>query len=268
MHCASAACSAIVILGFWKGSLLTDLREIEVTYTLTPEDVVAFSTIALKGLPEYRTGRRRSIRMQRQALLTVGLLVCAALYGAWQLMSSGSSGASVPLVTLAVVLFLSFARLANPKWYDQASTELARSAASRGELDWIRGEYRLSVDSSGVASSGPHGEGRTKWSGVERVLRDESFTGIVLRSGIAHIVPARAFSDRAEAERFFELCDDLLRAHGAHPASLATEYLDERDALCASCSYNLRGMKVDRCPECGELIDINELKERERRESS
>lgn len=32
-------------------------------------------------------------------------------------------------------------------------------------------------------------------------------------------------------------------------------YLSERDEHCPSCSYNLRGLKVDRCPECNrELV--------------
>lgn len=37
---------------------------------------------------------------------------------------------------------------------------------------------------------------------------------------------------------------------------LLLSFLGERDALCPVCDYNLRGLKVDRCPECAAHLHL------------
>ncbi len=37
---------------------------------------------------------------------------------------------------------------------------------------------------------------------------------------------------------------------------LLTTYLNSRDAPCPVCDYNLRGLKVDRCPECSAYLHL------------
>lgn len=34
------------------------------------------------------------------------------------------------------------------------------------------------------------------------------------------------------------------------------QYLAERDTPCPGCGYNLRGLEQDRCPECGERLEL------------
>jgi len=38
---------------------------------------------------------------------------------------------------------------------------------------------------------------------------------------------------------------------------LLEQFLSERDAVCPGCSYNLRGLKSDRCPECGDGLVLS-----------
>jgi hypothetical protein len=38
------------------------------------------------------------------------------------------------------------------------------------------------------------------------------------------------------------------------------EFLAGRDAPCPGCGYNLRGVAASECPECGQLLDIDDLK--------
>lgn len=38
---------------------------------------------------------------------------------------------------------------------------------------------------------------------------------------------------------------------------LLEQYLDQRDVCCPGCSYNLRGLKSDRCPECGDRLELS-----------
>jgi hypothetical protein len=38
---------------------------------------------------------------------------------------------------------------------------------------------------------------------------------------------------------------------------LLEQFLSERDLVCPGCSYNLRGLKSDRCPECGDELELS-----------
>lgn len=38
---------------------------------------------------------------------------------------------------------------------------------------------------------------------------------------------------------------------------LLEQYLSQRDVACPGCSYNLRELKSDRCPECGDELELS-----------
>ena len=38
---------------------------------------------------------------------------------------------------------------------------------------------------------------------------------------------------------------------------LLQQFLSERDVVCPGCSYNLRGLTSDRCPECGDALELS-----------
>jgi hypothetical protein len=42
------------------------------------------------------------------------------------------------------------------------------------------------------------------------------------------------------------------------------EFLADRDELCPRCRYNLRGLTTSSCPECGEVLRLQTLRERPR----
>lgn len=46
----------------------------------------------------------------------------------------------------------------------------------------------------------------------------------------------------------------MTRIDPASDLAALREYLTERDVACPSCAYNLRGLTVDRCPECNEFL--------------
>jgi hypothetical protein len=43
----------------------------------------------------------------------------------------------------------------------------------------------------------------------------------------------------------------------ARPPHTLQSYLETHDALCDWCGYNLRGVKIKRCPECGGPLDLD-----------
>jgi hypothetical protein len=38
---------------------------------------------------------------------------------------------------------------------------------------------------------------------------------------------------------------------------LLERYLADRDIVCPGCAYNLRGLTSDRCPECGDRLELS-----------
>ena len=38
---------------------------------------------------------------------------------------------------------------------------------------------------------------------------------------------------------------------------LLEQFLSARDVVCPGCSYNLHGLKSDRCPECGDELELS-----------
>lgn len=46
------------------------------------------------------------------------------------------------------------------------------------------------------------------------------------------------------------------------PGTPLEQSLADRDAACPRCGYNLRGLKGERCPECGEPVSLESLENR------
>ena len=68
----------------------------------------------------------------------------------------------------------------------------------------VLGEHRLTVTAETITEETAVSQGTWSWIGVPKVSRSSAYVFIYVQQNMAHIVPARSFSSRAEADRFFQ----------------------------------------------------------------
>ncbi|HSY49036.1 MAG TPA: YcxB family protein [Thermoanaerobaculia bacterium] len=72
----------------------------------------------------------------------------------------------------------------------------------------ILGKHRLTLTAETLAEETPVSEGTWSWVGIQKVSRNSAYVFIYVQQNMAHIVPARSFPNRAEADRFWQFAVD------------------------------------------------------------
>ncbi len=160
----------------------------EITYTLTPDDVVAFHRFQVRHSPAWR----------RSILTGIGTGVISAavlfiIFRGWESWINAVFPVAFPIVYIAlypISVYLGVGR---------SGLNMVRDGKNKG----LWGPHALAIDESGVRESTEVGESSVKWQGVERVAASPSHLYIFTGSNAAHVIPRRAFAEPQQADQFF-----------------------------------------------------------------
>jgi len=70
-------------------------------------------------------------------------------------------------------------------------------------------DYTLSFDDSGVVEISKNERIETSWAGISKVVRTRQLFFLFIGPCRAYVIPKRAFTDPADADRFFHLAKQL-----------------------------------------------------------
>jgi hypothetical protein len=237
---------------------------IEVHYELTREDFLAVNEACLREGAAWSEALARHRRaMRRQALWAAPFCVAggALLIGRAEdtqgmYAVGGALGAG-----LAGLMYFALPRL-------DTVDKQKRAVSRRVErFDWSPyiGTVTVAADDAGVHIRSPDREFQLSWRAVApSAVADYVLLGHA--GNDATIVPFRAFESPDAARAFLA---QALRwreaAQVPHAERLATYLADRDDIVCPRCGYNLRGVRIEACPECGSPLRLDELTDPGRR---
>lgn len=91
-----------------------------------------------------------------------------------------------------------------------------------------------------------------KWSGISQIVRFDRWIVICHADGRdADPIPASAFASNADADMWFLHASGLVESSGNGPDARARVAIDQGPVRCGKCGYNLVGVRIAKCPECG-----------------
>lgn len=72
----------------------------------------------------------------------------------------------------------------------------------------VLGKHRLALTADALTEETPVSQGTWSWAGIPKVSRNSAYVFIYVQQNMAHIVPARSFPNRADADRFYQFVVD------------------------------------------------------------
>jgi YcxB-like protein len=173
----------------------------EIEYTLTPEDVKAFSRY------HHRTSSltRRSIQMRIMwGMLASAMLVCTfyRMMGGWTLI----------IVALFWLLYL----LTYPSLIQMNINAYVKRIQKEGKNKAVWNKHRLTINAEELIEKSEVEETHLRWTGIERLAENSDYIFIYVTTVSAHVIPKRYFSDNAQAQLFYQTAKNYFdQAHQA-----------------------------------------------------
>jgi len=121
------------------------------------------------------------------------------------------------------------------------------------------GEMQLTADPAGVRIVAPDWESRMSWRMLKAHDGPHGFVSLWSDNLCMVIVPRSVFEPADSAIDFVKDATEWREAATLPHAQRLAAYLADRDLACPYCQYNLRGAPSERCPECGEALDLDRL---------
>lgn len=161
----------------------------EITYTIEPQDLVAFNIYQF----EHSRSLRTSYRMGYFWLAVISLLF-AFFTSAWQhwILFGG-------WLVFSLVLFLGY----RPLTYWNLRRGIQRTS-KEGRNRGLWGKHTIVLHDKELEESSDAGHTNTWWSAIERIERNDDYIFIYTSAHSAHVIPKRSFDDGTQANEFYE----------------------------------------------------------------
>ncbi len=167
-----------------------------ITFTNTIEDMIAFNVYHFATSPTLR---------RTKFWHTWGFIMVFSALGGLLSIINRSLG---PLI-FGVVWSSLFALLA-VFWYRRAIPRQVRKLYSEGKNKGVLGPHTLRIDEDGLHETSEVSEGKTLWSGIERIGEDDDYLFVYVQAMMAHVIPKH----RIDAGDLQALTDELRRRVG------------------------------------------------------
>lgn len=232
----------------------------EFRYDLSAQDVEVATRWSVTSGPrtrEYTEERRRA---------GLSLLVLAAVcFGAGALLillNLPARGPLSPAATFAVSavagaglgLLVLYGLFFRPSASRRILENAIRRTIARESAQSMLGPCLARIDERGCYFDRPLGDGVRRWAGVLECIPTDAMIYFVTLDQSVYGVPARVFDDQAHQDRFLAAVRRWIDELGPAATGRVTAFLRNHDLPCPACRYNLRGVTVMTCPECGESL--------------
>ena len=228
----------------------------DLNYETTRQDWLAVNESTMRDGPEWAAASARYRRAMRRQVL---FLAPFCVIGAALMVGHGNSTSGMYVEGGALgALFAGFLYFALPRTnaVEKAKREQLKQV-ERMDLAQYTGPTTVSMNPSGVRVRSAGRDLELAWSAVAPYQRGEFV--LLHAGGSTTIVPAWVFPSPQGLAEFYEHALGWWREAQLPPAQRLERYLADRDLPCPKCTYNLRGVSGERCPECGEALRIEQF---------
>ncbi|MDB5335264.1 MAG: hypothetical protein JWN70_883 [Planctomycetaceae bacterium] len=171
-----------------------------VSYDLTPDDVIAFWRMQHAQSPE--------LRKQRRSLY--GVIAVFVALPLWILVSSPKPVLETAHAIRPLLAFPVIVAVALPfSWWRRR--RYWRRLLSEEQNKGFLGLCTMVLDDQGIRVSKPSGEGIKYWPAVEQILVSDAYLFLFTSSFDGYVVPRRAFQSDTEFNAFLE--NILVKSH-------------------------------------------------------
>jgi|GEM_PF-2175357 len=233
---------------------------IDISFELTRDDWLSATRLMFDlNLPAYIAIARAARRRRLRSMLFYGPLIItvASLYIGSRTSTRGMyvEGAIAGSILVGLMLMYFGSTRQDLAGFRRA----AEHRAQHTEYGDFIGPQSLRADAAGITQRTRHREMRQNWTVFESVTEVGPY--LLLHGSLATtvVIPRRAFPTPQAADDAAAALRRWLDAGRAPPAARIAAYLADRDLPCPTCTYNLRGISSDRCPECGAHLTIEAL---------
>lgn len=232
-------------------------ERIDLTYEVTRADWLAVNEARMRESPAWDDAKARYRRTMRKQALWLSPLVIA---GAAVLVGRDQGTGEMYLAGAGLgACFAAFLFFALPRLDTVENAKKAQFAQlQRADFSAYTGTTTLAVDELGVHVRSPSRELKLSWQTVSpagaggfAILRHGGQDGT--------IIPPRAFASQEAAAEFLDTARRWWQAAQLPHAERLARYLADRDLPCPKCKYNLRGVRSEKCPECGAALNLESL---------
>lgn len=230
-------------------------------FTATRDQNAEVFEAFLRADPEYQ--ERWAAERVRRRVTVAGIWAIVALFIVALPLFIGARALERSLVTALCVFGIPYAvyMLGWVRLSQYVASAAARDAYIQiRKKQWRLGQStRVTVEGEGVRSKNTYGESLVCW----RAISDchASPAGVCIHTGRLDgmCIPACAFADPAEMEAMVACVRERRLAAGGDADAVAARVLASHDVSCAGCGYQMRGLGMARCPECGMKVDVELL---------
>jgi hypothetical protein len=202
---------------------------VELHYTLTCDDVIAFNLHHLSTSKTARKSRRRVFLWLAGSFTALMVIILR------DQLSKGSGLVPAFAIMVPFAIPLAIFLIIYPRYYRWHIRRYVRQAWSEGKNKALAGEQALKADEEALQTSSEFAATRMNWELVERVDVLEHYIFVYISAFNALILPRSTFASGSKLIEFLQLVG---RRAGV-------------PVKCPNCQYNLMGSQDGRCPECG-----------------
>lgn len=240
---------------------------IQLRFTLTQEDYLRWCE-ALMQDPEHLM-QMRGVRLQRMKCIAWLIGVSGVLtYFAWrnqeELIDQQPHAIQLMLLLLALGSYFlwvnwEYLRTTTP----QAIQARQRADTMSEQAHHLQGDYAVSISPEAVTLSRLHGTYAWDWAGIRRIESSHELIRIHTHTQTVVPIPHHALQGVLSPDEFVRRCTELQARHAdTFNKEDIERLLAEHDYACPRCTYQLRGIKELRCPECSRPIVPGEIRQR------
>jgi hypothetical protein len=168
-----------------------DVARCSVRFEVTMEDLDALNEDFIVLSPFARRAMRRYVWTP-----PIGWAIIAVILAIWR--PSSSTIASFVFFALISIIWVLVAR----RVWRRVLKKRMRAIYREGINRTVFGDHKVAISASGISHASETSDSRTAWAAVERITETPRHIFLYVGAGLAHIVPRRAFSSEADAQRF------------------------------------------------------------------